>query len=161
MFGVGCIKSRCSQCFRWRGLGAVIRVAGQNSGGPVNLFQKHDANHLVRPSGGTERNSQSSPAPQIGRKSVRAADHENSIGDRIVPPAAKMAGKSAAVDVVAALIQRHQHGFFGNRGRNRGGFLRYPGGGVAAAIWAIAGKLMPAKPADSSAMESGMRSETG
>src|SRR3954447_18135201 len=89
-------------------LGTMVGVAGQNGRGPVNLFQKHDANHLVRPGGGAERNSQLSPAPQIGRKSVRAADHENSIGDRIVPPAAKMSGKSAAVDVVAALIQRHQ-----------------------------------------------------
>ena len=43
--------------FRSRGLGAVIGVARQNGRGPVNLFQKHDANHLVRPGRGAERDA--------------------------------------------------------------------------------------------------------
>ncbi len=36
-------------------------------------------------------------APQIGRKSVRAADRENSLGDGFVPPAAEMPGKTRAL----------------------------------------------------------------
>ena len=52
-----------------------------------------------------------------------------------VPPAAEMPGKSGAVDVVAALVERHQHGFLGNRGRNRRGFLGDPGRGVAGAAF--------------------------
>ena len=74
-------------------------------------------------------------APQIGRKSVRAADHENSVGDLLVPPAAEMPGKSRAVDIVAALVERHQDGFLGDRGRNRRGLLGHPGRGVAGAAF--------------------------
>src|SRR6266436_153444 len=94
----------------WRGLRAVIRVTRQNGRGPINLFQEHDANYLVRPGRRTERNAQLCLAPQIGRKSVRAADHENIVGDRLIPPGAKMAGKSGAVDVFAAPVECHQSG---------------------------------------------------
>src|SRR5437764_2113035 len=111
--------------------GAVIGMARQNGRGPIDLFQKHDANHLVRPGRGAERYAELSLAPQIGRKSVRSADHENSVGDRRIPPAAKMAGKGGAVDTVAALIERHQHRFFRDRGRNRRRFLGNPRCGVA------------------------------
>src|SRR6185312_4351462 len=96
--------------------GAVIGMAGQNGRGPINLFQEHDANHLMRPGRRAERNAELSLAPQIGRKSVRAADRKNSIGDLVIPPAAKMPGKRRAVEVVAALVERHQDGFIGNGG---------------------------------------------
>src|SRR5712671_571871 len=122
---------QCFQSFRWRGSNAVIEVARQYGRGPVNLFQKHDAHHLVRPGSGAECDAQFCLAPQIRRKSVRAADHENSVGDRLIPPAGKMPGKNCAVDIVAALIQRHQHRFCRDCARNRRSFLRDPGGGVA------------------------------
>src|SRR5438034_1236210 len=100
MSGVACIESRSMfPKFRWRGSNAVIGVARQYGRGPVNLFQKHDARHLVRPGSGAERDAQFCLAPQIRRKSVRATDHENSVGDRLIPPAAKMPGKSRAVDI--------------------------------------------------------------
>ena len=111
----------------------MIWMARQNGGSPINLFQKHDANHLMRPGRGAECNPDLCLAPQIGRKSVRAADQENCVGNRFVPPAAKMTGESRAVEVVAALIQRHQHGFFGDRSRYRRGFLSDAGGGIAGA----------------------------
>ena len=38
---------------------------------------------------------------------------ENSVGDLLVPPAAKMPGKGGAVDIVAALVERHQADFSG------------------------------------------------
>src|ERR1700687_6381228 len=66
---------------RIQGLRAVIRMARQNGRGPIDLFQKHDANHLMRPGRGTERKAQLSLAPQIGRKAVRAADDANRVGD--------------------------------------------------------------------------------
>ncbi len=91
----------------------MVGMTRQNGRGPVNLFQKHDANHLVRPGRGAERHPQLCHAPQIGRKSVRAADYENSIGDLIIPPAAQMPGKSAAVDIFAALVERDQRDFAG------------------------------------------------
>ena len=91
-------------------------MARQNGRGPINLFQKHDANHLMRPGRRAERNAKLCFAPQIGRKSVRAANCKNSVGDLIVPPAAKMPGKCGAVEIVAALVERHQGGFIGNRG---------------------------------------------
>src|SRR5665647_2877180 len=128
-----CIVIGAFQGSHWRGLRAMIGMTGQNGRGPIILFQKQDANHLVRPGRAAERNAEFCFAPQIGRKSVRAADHENSVGDRIVPPAAEMPGKSGAVDVVTALVQRHQDGFRRYCGRNRGGFLGHPGRGVAGA----------------------------
>ena len=83
---------RCSLNAR-RGLRAVIGVAGQNGRGPVNLLQKHDANHLMRPGRGAERDRQLCLAPQIGRKSVRAADHENSVGDLLRPASGRDGGQ--------------------------------------------------------------------
>ena len=47
-------SDRCLRGLRWRGLRAVIGMAGQNGRGPINLFQKHDANHLMRPGRGAE-----------------------------------------------------------------------------------------------------------
>src|ERR1700674_1227933 len=110
---------------------AMVGMTRQDGRGPVDLFQKHDANHLVRPGRGAERHPQLRHAPQIRRKSVRATDYENSIGDLIIPPAAKMPGKSAAVEIVAVLIERDQQGSCGNCRRNRRGLLGHPGGGVA------------------------------
>src|SRR5664279_305043 len=110
-------------------------MAGQNGGGSINLFQKHDAYHLVRPGRGAERYAEPAFAPQIGRKSVRATNHENSVAYRFVAPAAKMPGKSGAVDIVTALIQRHQDGFRRNCRQNRRGLLCDPGRGVARAAF--------------------------
>src|ERR1700726_165075 len=70
-------------------------------------------------------------APQIGRKSVRAADDENSAGDRPVPPAFEVAGKSSTVDILAVFVERDKHGFFRGCRRNRRGFLGDARGGVA------------------------------
>src|ERR1700687_2779226 len=136
MSGGACISP--NQCFpelRWRGSNAVIGVPRKYGGGPINLFQKHDANHLVRPSSGAERNVQFCLAPQIGRKSVRAANHENSIGTLCTRQTAKMPGKSCAVDAVAALVERYQHRFSGNCRRYSGGFVGHPGCGVAGATF--------------------------
>src|ERR1700755_3380474 len=58
-------------------------------------------------------------APQFWRKSVRAADDQNSIGDGLVPPLAEMAGKRGTVDIVAALVERDKHGVFRDCGRDR------------------------------------------
>src|SRR5262249_18924509 len=105
MFSVGCIRCKSvSSVFTSSCLGAMVRVARQNGRGPVNLFKKHDANHLVRPGRRTECDTQLSPALQIGRKSVSATDCENSIGDPVVPPAAEFSRKGHAVDALAALI---------------------------------------------------------
>src|SRR5438309_264164 len=98
--------------------GAVIGMPGQNGRGPIKLFQKHDANHLVRPGRGAECNAEFRLTPQFGRKSVGAADHENSVACPLIPPAGQIPGKYGAVDVLAMLVERHQHGFFGDRGRD-------------------------------------------
>ncbi len=102
-FRVGCMNpNQCLLCVS--ALCTVIGVTRQNGRGPINLFQKHHANHLMRPCRGAERELELCHAPQFGRKSVRAADRENSVGDRLIAPAAKMPGKSGAVDAVAALV---------------------------------------------------------
>src|SRR6476661_9819297 len=120
---------------RHRALRTMVRVAGQNGRGPINLFKKHDANHLMRPGRRAERNAHFSLALQIGRKSVRASDHENCVGDPLVSPLAELPGESRAIDALAVLVQRHQHGFLRYRSRNRRGLLRYPGRAVARAAF--------------------------
>src|ERR1700704_4047197 len=51
------------------------------------------------------------------------------------PSAPQMPGEGCAIDILAALVERYQHGFVGNRSRNRGGFLGHPGRGVARAAF--------------------------
>ena len=63
------------------------------------------------------------------------------------PPIAKIVSATAssrqrprcrangAVDIVAALVERHQDRFLRDRRRNRRGFLGHPGGGVAGAAF--------------------------
>src|SRR6516164_4500973 len=97
-----------SIAFPLRASGAVIGVTCQDGRGAVNLFQQHDTYHLVRPGRGTERHPQFSLAPQFGRKSVRAADYENSAGDLIIAPAGEMSGKTMAIDAVATLVERDE-----------------------------------------------------
>ena len=91
---LNCIRSvRRYPYSRHRALRAMVGVAGQNGRGPVNLFKKHDADHLMRPGRRAERNAQFSLALQFGRKSVRAADHENSVGDPPRPAIGRAAGR--------------------------------------------------------------------
>src|SRR6266700_2755141 len=96
--------------------GAVIGMARHNGRGPIKLFQKHDANHLVRPGRGAEGDAELGLTPQFRRKSVRAADHENSAAGALIAPTPEVPGKYGAVDVLAALVERHQHGFLCYRG---------------------------------------------
>src|SRR4051812_43734099 len=105
-------------------------MAGQNGGGPVYLFQKHDADHLMRPGRGAERKLELCLAPQIGRKSVRAADQKKSVRGRLIPPAPEEPGKRRAVDTVATFIERNQHRFLRDLCRNRRRFLANPGSGI-------------------------------
>src|SRR5207302_1970209 len=65
----------------------------------------------------------------------RAADHENSVGDRLIPPGAKMPGKSGAVDILAAFVERHEGGFRRDCGRNHARFLGNPSCGVTGAAF--------------------------
>src|SRR4051795_10098268 len=136
MSRVACIRLFSALCIHATVLSsAVIGMAGQYSRGPVNLFKKHDADHLMRPGRRAERNAQSSLALQIGRKSVRAADRENCVGNPLIPPIAELPGEARAIDALAMLVQRHQHGFLRYCRRDRRGFLRYPGRGVTRAAF--------------------------
>ncbi len=118
-----------------RALRAMVGMAGQNGRGPVNLFKKHDANHLMRPGRRAERNAQFSLALQIGRKSVRASDHENCVGD----PSSRHWPSCRAKAALSMLLPRSSSAtstdFLRYRRRNRRGFLRYPGRGVARAAF--------------------------
>ena len=44
-------------------------------------------------------------------------------------------GEARAVDALAALVERHQHGLFRDRGRDRRGFLGDPGRRIAGAAF--------------------------
>ena len=58
MFRVECIRPvRRPLYSRHRALRAMVGMAGQNGGGPINLFKKHDADHLMRPGRRAERNA--------------------------------------------------------------------------------------------------------
>src|SRR5260370_24613013 len=115
--------------------GAVSGMARHNGRGQIKLLQKDDANHLVRPGRGAECDAELGLTPQFRRKSVRAADHENSAADALIPPAPEIPGKYGAIDVFALLVERHQHGFLGYGGCDRAGFLCHPGRRVAPAAF--------------------------
>src|SRR6478609_335034 len=85
----------------------------------------------MRPGRGAERETELCVMPQIGRKSVRAADKESRAGNLLVPKTAEMPGKGGAVDLVAALIERHHRGSLGDRRQDCGGFGGHAGCGVA------------------------------
>src|SRR5258708_35039121 len=97
-----------------RPLGAVIGVPRQDGRGPVKLLQKHDTNDLVRPGRSPERDPEAFLAAQIGRKSVRAADDENSAGDRLVPPASKAIRETLTCHILTVLVERNRYGFLGD-----------------------------------------------
>src|SRR5579871_5799013 len=99
-------------------LRAMIGVACQNRRGPVELLQKHDADHLMRPGRRPEGDPDLCLASQFGRKSVRAANDENSVGDGLVSPLAQLAGKRGTVDIVAPLVEGDKHGVFRDCGRD-------------------------------------------
>src|SRR5579883_1849968 len=63
-------------------------------------------------------------AAQFGRKSVRAADHEYSIWNRLIPQAAEALGQRLTADIFAAFVERDKHGVFRDCGRDRRGLLR-------------------------------------
>src|SRR5664279_5647532 len=81
----------------------------------------------MRPSRGPERDRELLFAPQIGRKSVSAANDKHGIGNRLVAPLAEMTGKRRAVNVAAALVHRHQYRFVGDDRKDFRGFLGHPG----------------------------------
>src|SRR6201984_2949460 len=116
-------------------LRAVVWMSRQNGRRPVELLQKHDAYQLMRP----DRSPKSDPGlflgAQFGRKSVRAADHEHSVWDRLIPPAAKAKGQRLAVNIFAAFVQRDKYGVFRDCGRDRGGLLGDACGWVAGAAF--------------------------
>jgi hypothetical protein len=58
-------------------LGAVIGVTGQNGRGPVDLFQQHDADKLVRPGRGAEGELRRGLVAQRRRQTAIAADDEH------------------------------------------------------------------------------------
>jgi hypothetical protein len=98
----------------------MIWMVRQYGRGPVKLFQQHHASHLVWPSRRAECDRQLGVISQFGRKSVRAADDENSIHNRLVAPAPEMAGKYNAVDILATLVEQDHEGSWGNcRGDSR------------------------------------------
>jgi hypothetical protein len=53
----------------------------------------------------------------------------------LIPPIAELPGEGRAIDAPAVLVQRHQHRFLRYRRRNRRGFLRDPGRGIARAAF--------------------------
>src|SRR5215831_511089 len=77
------------------------------------------------PGRGPESDRKLCLAAQFRRKSVSAADRENRLRDRLVPPLTKPAGECGAVDIFAALVKRNQNGVFRNRGRYRRRLLRH------------------------------------
>src|SRR3954471_4134787 len=110
-------------------------MAGQNGGGPIKLFQKHDADHLVRPGRRAECNRELGLTAQFGRKSVRPSDYENSMTRALVAPAPEMPGEYGGIEILPTFVERHQYRFFGNMRADRHGLFGHPRGGVACAAF--------------------------
>src|SRR5579872_7626009 len=147
MSDMDCMKIQTCLAQKWpRALAAVVGMAHQDGRGPVYLFKKHDTHHLVRPGRRAECHPHMGHAPQFRRKSVGAADQENSLGGLVVPPAPQKSRKSVAVEIVATLVERDSYGFGRDRRRNRRGFFRHARGGIAGAAF---GNLLNLKAAES------------
>src|SRR5262245_31945094 len=90
----------------------------------------------MRPGRGPKGDPEPGFALQFGRKSVRAADCENSMGRGLVAPLAELLGECGTVDIVAALVEGDKHGVFRDCGGDRRGLLGDSGRRVARAAFA-------------------------
>src|SRR6201987_3069668 len=120
-------------------LRAVVWMSRQDGRRPVELLQKHDAYHLMRPGRSPKSDPDLFLGAQFGRKSVRAADHEHGVWDRLIPPAAKAQGQVLTSNVLAAFVHSDKHGVWRDCGGYRCGChgtasWRVAGTGVAALI---------------------------
>jgi hypothetical protein len=82
--------------------------------GTVNLFEQHDANELMGPCRGAERQPDFGPLQQTRRKPVRAADDKTSGCTAVGPPLLDQSRERRTVQVLAPLIERGDDGAVGN-----------------------------------------------
>src|SRR5271165_5047259 len=84
----------------------MIGMTGKNGHGPVNLLGGHDSRHLMRPSHCPKAERERSRSQKSWIQAVRAADNESSVGNPLVPRAAKLCGKAQARHLLAGLVKR-------------------------------------------------------
>src|ERR1700720_418773 len=91
----------------------MVRVAGENRSGAIELLEQHDADELMRP--GRRAKGQDVPgAPaQALRNAVGPADHKTQGGAVLLPAFFEQCGQSWAVDILAGGIENNNHGAIG------------------------------------------------
>src|SRR4051794_15996182 len=87
----------------------------------------------MRPGRRAERDRELGLTAQFGRKSVRPSDHEDSMTGALVAPAPEMPCEYGGIEILAALVQRHQDRFVRNMRGDRRGLFGHPCRSVAGA----------------------------
>src|SRR5580698_9269088 len=104
----------------------MIRVAGKNGSGAIELLQEHDAHQLMRPGGRAERDLEFGASVEARRKPIGAADDEADGRTIFAAPLTKQRGESRAVEALAALIKNDNCCPLGNDIGDRDRFLDAP-----------------------------------
>jgi len=83
----------------------MIGMAGQDCDGTVKLLQQHDANQMMRPCRGPERNGKRRLFPQHGRQPIVAADDERNGGSVLGAPSLQPPRQGCAAYALTMLVQ--------------------------------------------------------
>lgn len=101
----------------------MVGVAGENCAGPVELFQEHDTNELVRPSRRAEGEHAGGAGVQGLGKAVGAADNEAGRRTVLLAPLPQESGEPGAVEILSSLVENGDDGLFGDDVGDRDRFL--------------------------------------
>ena len=101
----------------------MIRVAGQDGNGTIELFGQHDACKLVRPCRAAESECERGPVPDRFAVTIRTADQESHFRGGVAKAGFDQLRKLAAGLVAAGFIEDDDKGIVCDSGEEGGGFL--------------------------------------
>src|ERR1700685_509342 len=93
---------------------AMVRMPRKDCAGTVNLFEQHDANELMGPRCGAERQPDFGPLQQTRRKPARAADDKTGACAAVGPPLLDQSSERRTIEVLAPLIECGDNSAIGN-----------------------------------------------
>ena len=106
-------------------------MINQNGHRPVNLLRQHDPAEPVRPRHEPQRKYETRILAQLFDQSVRPADEEDEVGCPPLDMSPYEAGKVAARELLAALVEGDDEASWRHNPHQSGGLFRlpFPGGG--------------------------------
>src|SRR5262245_10241287 len=112
---------------------AVVRMAGEQRHGAIELLEQHDAHELVGPRGGPEGEDEIGFVAQMSRYAIGSPDQEERCRPPIVPPACQVARKSDGAEIFALFVEDHPRSAGGTQLGQRDRFLGPAALGLAGA----------------------------